>query len=276
MEIPKLGIGTYKLRNGICIDIVEKSMQLGYRHIDTARCYRNEKEIGIAIKNSGINRQDIFITTKIAPNEHGEKAYDAVQSSLVNLQTDYIDLVLIHWPGASKHLPSSKDNLRLRKETWVQLTRSKKEGLVRYIGVSNFITSHLEEFASEPDFEIPYLNQTELHPLCSQPELRSYCARHGIIVQAYSSLGQGDARLMKHPVMIDIATQCSITPSEVLLLWALQQNISVIPKTTSYEHLATNLKLISDEGPRLSHSQLDTLNSLNCDVHFCWDPHTVS
>ncbi len=147
MDIPLVGLGTYQLKGDECVETVINALRLGYRLIDTARCYKNECHIGTAIKQSGIPRRDIFITSKITPAEHGEEsAYERVVDTLANLQISYLDLMLIHWPGASKRLPSSTENQELRRSSWRGLIRAKHEGLVKFIGVSNFMISHLDDF----------------------------------------------------------------------------------------------------------------------------------
>jgi diketogulonate reductase-like aldo/keto reductase len=175
-SFPSFGLGTYKLKGELCVSIVSSALEIGYRLIDTARCYRNEAEIGTAIKRVNIARSSLFITTKIPPTEQGyEEAYNALLSSLETLQTSYIDLVLIHWPGKSKTPLSSPDNKLARLQTWRALKRAQREGLVRFIGVSNFTVRQLEELISEMKNEIipEDLNYENWKPFLNQVAIKS-------------------------------------------------------------------------------------------------------
>lgn len=164
-SLPMVGLGTFQLKGEQCVIVVERALKMGYRLIDTARCYKNEKEVGLAIINSGIPRNELFITSKIAPTEQGENSYDCVENTLKTLGVEYVDLMLIHWPGANKRHPSSEDNKVLRRATWRGLMRSKANGLVRYIGVSNFTVEHLQDFIDICGYEKPVLNQVSLQSL---------------------------------------------------------------------------------------------------------------
>ena len=187
-RIPLFGMGTYQLKKDAAREAVKNAIQEGYRLIDTARIYRNEVEVGEGIRESGIAREDVFITTKIPPTEQGEeKAYQAVLSSLNNLGVSWIDLVLIHWPGSAKTALDSPANTANRQGSWNALVRLQEEGKVRLIGTSNFQIDHLETLKGP----FPAVNQVELHPFLTQEPLREYCASRGGVVQAYSSLKVG-------------------------------------------------------------------------------------
>jgi len=218
--------------------------------------YRNEAEVGLALQQSNVPREEIFVTTKIPPTEQGEvAAYDAVLSSLRQLAVDYIDLVLIHWPGKAKTPLDSPANQEARRGSWRALIRAQREGMVRDIGVSNFTVAHLQDLcfqapASAADRDscaLPAVNQVECHPLCVQRELRALCADRGIALQAYSPLCCGDAEVYGHPQMQallasvrEASAGAVCTPPQLLLLWGLQQGLSVIPKSASRVRLQEN------------------------------------
>ena len=191
-----------------CMDIVSIALQSGYRLIDTARCYKNEAEIGRALRESGIDRADIFVTSKVSTKEMGiEKSYEAVLASLKALDLSYLDLVLIHWPGVKGKPLVSTEHREKRFEAFKALLKAKNDNLVRHVGVSNFTTKHLSELFEDCAKEMismkPYLNQVEVHPLCPQRDLIEFCQTHDIIVQGYSSLGHG--QLLSHDVVKQIS-----------------------------------------------------------------------
>lgn len=274
-KMPLIGLGTFQLKNEECTTIVCHALHYGYRLIDTARCYKNEKFVAAAIKISGIPREKIFITSKIAPNEQGEEnSYEAVKNALLNLNSHWIDLVLIHWPGCAKVALSSIENKIKRISSWRGLMRAKKEGLVKDIGVSNFTIEHLNDLLSIEELESPAINQIEIHPFCIQEDIRQYCREKGIVCQAYSSFGQGSSDLLNHTDIVTISEKYEIQCSEVLLLWAVEQSIPVIPKTTSISHLNLNL-LKSYQQNTLTNEDIKLISNLNRNHHFCWNPSTV-
>jgi diketogulonate reductase-like aldo/keto reductase len=271
-----VGLGTYQVKGEVCTAVVLEALKIGYTSIDTATVYRNGNEIGEAVRCSGIKRENMFITSKIGPSEQGESsAYDAVLRNLAQLGTGYIDLMLIHWPGVAKTSPSSELNRESRKGSWRGLMRAKHEGLVRDIGVSNFNISHLEDFIYDPSLEVPAVNQVELHPLCTQMPLRNFCSSHGIVVQAYSSLGSGANELLHHPLLQNLSVKYNISCSELLLLWAIQQNIPVLPKTKSINRLSINL-LLQCNNVKLLEQDIEDISNLNEDHHFCWNPINIA
>ena len=277
MSLPLLGLGTYKLKGELCADAVVNALEFGYNLIDTARCYRNEQDIGKSL--STISRDKIFITSKVPPDEQGEElAYASVCDSLKKLNTAYIDLMLIHWPGASKRPPTSSENRNLRLGSWRGLIKARNEGLVKFIGVSNFTVDHLKELIEVEGLEVPFVNQVEFHPLCQQRTLLLFCTRHGVKLQAYSSLGSGASELLQHPVILSIATKYTLTVSALLLLWAMQQQVAVIPKATSQKHLLDNYNVFVQyqNGFRLAEEDMNAIGELEKDHHFCWNPSTVT
>lgn len=245
------------------------ALETGYRHIDTAEIYRNERFIGKAIAESGLPRSQIFITSKLSPaNMSFEGAVKACNASLQALNTDYLDLYLIHWPARSGIDMSSELHKEYRKEAWRGLESLYKEGKCRRIGVSNYNVSHLTHLLSYATIK-PYANQIELHPTLQQKETVAYCMEHDIAVIAYSSLGQGD--LIAHSAVVKIATAKSIQPSQVLLLWALQRGFYIIPKSVTDERIAENKRVEELLVQPLTGEQMETLDALEKNKHYCWD-----
>ncbi|KAJ3334223.1 hypothetical protein HDU76_006595 [Blyttiomyces sp. JEL0837] len=263
-------------------NVLTAGIEVGYRSIDTAQVYRNEQDIGDLlaemIADNRIKREEIFITTKISPRNAGEeKAYASVLESLAKLKTEYIDLMLIHWPG-SQGLPlNSPKNAENRKGTWKTLERLKREGKLRQIGVSNFTIRHLRELLSYAEISPAF----EIHPLCYPQETIALCRENGIQVQAYSSLGEGNLLDESNPSLApigDIATKHKASRAQVLLKWALQLEIAVIPKSSSTERVKQNydlhfFKLDEEDMETLSH--LTSAEGLSY-KKYCWDPETVS
>lgn len=276
--MPLIGFGTYKIRGkDIIYEVVDESLKVGFRSIDTAVVYRNEEDIGYALTKLlpkyNLQRSDIFLTTKLSPSEFGNPKgiEESVHRSLKALSTTYIDLYLIHWPAAARIPESSKDNFSLRAKTWSKLVDLKKQGLVRSIGVSNYTIKHLEELLHDQKSELPSVNQVECHPHYRQEELIKYCNEKGIHVQAYSSLGtSSNTSLLKDPTVTKIASQLHVSPAQLLLKWALQQEIGIIPKAVKKEHIRNNIQLdfMIDE------ESMNALSSLP-QCKYTWDPSNV-
>ncbi|XP_043580490.1 aldose reductase-like isoform X1 [Bombus pyrosoma] len=276
--MPLIGFGTYKIQGrDVIYEVVDESLKVGFRSFDTAVVYRNEEDIGYALKNLlpkyNLQRSDIFITTKLSPSEHGDpKGIEkSVQRSLKALNTTYIDLYLIHWPGAAYIPESSTNNPSLRAKTWDKLVELKKQGFIRSIGVSNYTIKHLEELLQNCKDIPPSVNQVELHPHYHQKELIKYCNNKGIHVQAYSSLGTSSStNLLRDPIVVKIATQLNVSPAQLLLNWALQQGIGIIPKAVKKEHIRDNIQLdfVIDE------ESMKALFSLP-QHKYAWDPSNV-
>lgn len=254
----------------------QHSPQLGYVHIDTASVYRNEAAIGRAIRESGVPREQLFITTKLAPKDQGAgKAYAALCQSLQDLGLEYVDLFLIHWPAAAGLKHDDPLNKLRRHESYLELQQGVAEGKIKCLGVSNFEIPHLEGLLADPALTIPpCVNQVECHPFYPQQELRAYCQQHNILLQAYSSLGQGKTDLLAHPVVKAIATKRKMTPAQVLLRWALQQGIPVLPKTISPARMEENLAALHLQLEAEDMQALDALDD-KCHVKFAWDPFQV-
>jgi 2,5-diketo-D-gluconate reductase B len=228
-KIPVLGLGTWQLTGKKCIDIVEKALELGYRHIDTAEVYGNQSEIGKAIKY--FHRSEIFLTSKVWTNHlHYDDVIEACNRTLEELNTDYLDLYLIHWP--STEVPF--------EETFRALEELVVDGKVESVGVSNFTINHLKEALKVAKNPIT-VNQVEFHPYLYQKDLLEFCNKNGIVTTAYSPLGRGS--ILRDEAIKKIADKNNKTSAQVCLKWCLQKGVVVIPKSGSEEHLKENLDI---------------------------------
>ncbi|KAF5273447.1 hypothetical protein FQA39_LY07464 [Lamprigera yunnana] len=241
--IPCIGLGTYLIGGRNATRVLDDALSLGYRAFDTATMYDNEECLGLIFEQllpkHNLKRQNIFLTTKLYPSDHGTEATNAIKTSIKNLRCEYLDLYLIHWPGCYGVSSRSAENLRLRTASWAAMVKAKEEGLVRDIGVSNYTVTHLQQLLNDCQNIKPAINQVEWHPACHQKELKDFCDKEGIILQAYMPLGGN--KLLNNPVVCNVAEKLGKTTAQVLLRWSLQQNIAVIPKASSREHLKENL-----------------------------------
>jgi 2,5-diketo-D-gluconate reductase A len=237
-SIPQLGFGVFKVDPTDAQRVIEDAFEVGYRHIDTAAAYNNEEQVGAAIAASGIPREELFITTKLANPDHksGEitQAFDA---SLTKLGLDYVDLYLIHWPMPDNELFVS---------AWRQCERLYGEHSARAIGVSNFLVPHLETLLEATDI-VPAVNQVELHPIFQQRELHEYAASHGIAVESWGPLGQGKYNLFGMPAIQKIAEAQGKSPAQIVIRWHLQAGNVVIPKSNSRERMTENFEVFDFE-----------------------------
>ena len=264
--MPALGLGTWKAQGEELVRAITQAVKMGYRHIDTAMIYQNERDIGDAIrqliKEGVVSREELFITSKLWNDQHLEEhVAAAAANSLQKLGLDYLDLYLIHWPIAFKPgvvLPESSDDYTsLEKapihKTWRAMEAIKENGLTKHIGVSNFTIKHLE--ALKPYCrEMPEVNQIELHPLLQQTELRDYCQNNDIILTAYAPLGSGDRHqsmksaqepdLMELESIVALAKKYQVSPAQILISWHLNRGCSVIPKAMQSQHLSQNMAAV--------------------------------
>jgi methylglyoxal/glyoxal reductase len=248
VEMPRVGFGVWKVKEGNeVISSVKHAIKPGYRSIDTTAVYQNEEGVGKAIKEAGVPRESLFITSKVWNSDQGyESTLNAFETSLKKLGMNYLDLFLIHWPVAGKY-----------KETWKAIEQLYKDGKVRAIGVSNFHQHHLEDLLGEAEI-IPMVNQIELHPLLSQVELRSYCESKGIRVEAWSPLGNG--RILDNEVLKGIAAKYAKSVAQVILRWDVQHNFITIPKSTNESRIKENADIFDFELTTEEVAQIDMIN----------------
>jgi len=258
---------------------LDSALRCGYRSIDSATIYRNEEDIGLALEElcplQGIKRSDLFLTSKLAPKDQGyDSCVSSVRKSLQNLRTDYLDLYLIHWPGAGGIKVDDPSNATRRLQSWKALEHCYQMGLVRAIGVSNYCIHHLQEMEAYAEIN-PHVLQVEHHPHYVQTALVEYCSRLGIHFQAYSSLGTTvDAQtnpLLNDELVGRLARRYAKTPAQVLLRWATQQEIGVLPKSLNPLHIAENIALDWD----LAKEDVLELNRLEEKRKYAWDPSSV-
>jgi len=260
VQMPVLGLGVYQTPpERVTQNAVKFALKVGYRHVDTARIYGNEADVGEAIRESGIPRKDLFVTTKLWNSNQGyDSTLRACEASLMRLGLDYLDLYLVHFP-----VPD------VRKESWRAMEVLLKKGRCRAIGVSNFTIRHLEELIGESHV-IPSLNQVEFHPFLYQKELLKYCQKQGIQVEAYSPLARGER--LKHPRIGSLAEKYAKTPAQLMIRWGLQRGLVVIPKSTREERIRENSQVFDFD---ISDDDIRSLDSLNEDLRLNWDPTNV-
>jgi diketogulonate reductase-like aldo/keto reductase len=258
-EIPQVGLGVWQISRGDATrNAVTAALRHGYRHIDTARIYGNETDVGEGIRASGIPRGDIFVTTKLWNEDQGfDRALRAFDASLSRLGLDYLDLYLIHWPVSAKRLDS-----------WRALERLYEEKRARAIGVSNYLRPHLEELLARAR-TVPAVNQIELSPFLQQRDAREVCAAHGIVVEAYSPLTHG--RRLAHPAVVKIAENVRRSPAQVLLRWGIQHGLVTLPKSAHEPRIVENAALFDFSLDPAAMAELDALEE---GLATGWDPRT--
>lgn len=255
-EIPSVGLGVFRASPRETRSAVKEALSLGYRHIDTAQIYGNEADVGAAVKESGLPREEIFVTTKLWNSEQGyDSALRAFDASLARLGLGYVDLFLLHWPVPKKRLDS-----------WRALEKLYSEGKARAIGVSNFMTHHLKELLSHAKVA-PAVNQIEASPFLQQRDVREMCQKSQIVVEAYSPLTKG-ARL-DHSVVAEVAKRCQRSPAQVLLRWGLESGMVVLPKSTSRARIEENISLFDFT---LAPPEMKMLDALEEGFVTGWDP----
>ncbi|KAM8881383.1 glyoxal reductase-like isoform 1-T2 [Synchiropus picturatus] len=274
-QMPILGLGTYELRSqDEVLTAVDAALACGYRSFDSAAVYQNESELGKALRELmpkyGLTRGDVFVTSKLDPKDHGEKAREAVLHSLDLLQLDYIDLLLIHWPGTEGMLVQDPRNIGNRAQSWIALEQLYAEGKLKSIGVSNYTPTHMRQLVKNCKVR-PAVLQVEFHPRLCQKELRSVCAELGVCFQAYSSLGKGE--FISDPVVAEIATKYGRTSAQVLLRWAVQQGVPVLPKSSNPDRIKENAAIFDFT---LDDTDMDRLSALDCGQRTDpYDPYEV-
>ncbi|MFC7370223.1 aldo/keto reductase [Fictibacillus iocasae] len=248
VKMPWLGLGVYKAEEGEQVErAIQHALHAGYRSIDTAKLYENEHGVGKAVRESGIPREEIFVTTKLWNTDQGyESALTAFNESLEKLQLNYVDLYLIHWPVANKY-----------KESWRALEEIYRQGKAKAIGVSNFTISQLEDLMSSANVK-PMINQVEFHPYLTQKELLAYCSEQGIQLEAWRPLVKGD--ILQEPVLLKIAEQHSKTAAQVVLRWNLQCGVVTIPKSVNKNRIRENAEIFDF---KLSPEEMQAIDGLN-------------
>jgi diketogulonate reductase-like aldo/keto reductase len=256
-RIPQVGLGVWQTPRGqVTRTAVSFALKHGYRHVDTARIYGNETDVGVGVRESGLPRADVFVTTKLWNEDQGyDRALKAFEASLARLGMEYVDLYLIHWPVAG-----------LRLDSWRALERIFSEKRARAIGVSNFLLSHLRELIDASEV-VPAVNQIELSPFLQRRETVAFCQKNGIVVEAYSPLTHG-ARL-DHPVLLELARRVHRSPAQVLLRWGIQKQVVVLPKSTRPERIAENADIFDFALDDQAMSELDGLEE---GLATGWDP----
>jgi diketogulonate reductase-like aldo/keto reductase len=260
VEMPILGLGVYQMPSGgqtkrACLD----AFAAGYRLIDTASMYGNETDVGAAVAESGLSREDVFITTKVWNNDHGyERTLKAFERSQRALGLDYVDLYLVHWPGGG-----------LRKETWKAMEALLKEGRCRAVGVSNYMIPHLKETLGYAEV-VPAVNQVEFHPWLYQMDLLEFCQREKIQLEAYSPLSR--ARKLDSPILARIGSHYDKTPAQVMIRWGLQHGLVEIPKSTHKERIFENANVFDFQ---LADSDMKEIDSIDRESRVSWDPTKI-
>lgn len=261
-EIPAIGLGTWDLRGATCEACVDFALGMGYRHIDTAAMYENERQVGNAVRASSVPRSDIFLTTKVWPDDAGDGACQrSVEASLSRLRLDYVDLVLLHWPNPDVPLP----------ETMGALGEVKRRGLARHIGVSNFTAKLLREAVARSEEPVA-VNQVEFHPYLDQSAVHGECRKHAVALTAYSPLAKG--RVFDDPMLREIGERHDKTPGQVTLRWLVQQKgVIAIPRSSKPEHIAEAFDI---DGFALSEDEMQRIAALGTSagrlVNLSWAP----
>lgn len=259
VEMPVLGLGTAGATGRACIAAVSEALRIGYRLVDTASMYGNEREVGIGLRKSGVPREDVFVTTKVATREQGLVSTSrACERSLHRLGLDYVDLYLIHWPSRRKRL-----------ETWRAMEKLLESEKTRAIGVSNFMAHHLQEIRQASAL-VPAVNQIEVSPFLQQRDVVAYCQGWGVQIEAYSPLTRG--RRLSDPTLLRIGTVNGKTSAQVLLRWSLQHGFVAIPKSVRPRRIRENAELFDFT---LGRRDMEALDALDQGLHFDWDPTRI-
>jgi 2,5-diketo-D-gluconate reductase A len=250
-RVPQLGYGTYKIAPDQTVSAVRTALEVGYRHIDTAQMYRNEQAVGRAIRESGVDRADVFVTSKLNNGDHKpDDARRAFDDTLAALGFDYVDLFLIHWPLPTRY---GGDFV----STWRTLEDFKNDGRARSIGVSNFRVAHLQRLARESD-TLPAVNQVELHPYFANDEVCTYGREHGIVIEAWAPIARGT--VVDDPEVTRIARAVDRTPAQVVLRWHIQRGDVVFPKSVTPHRIRENYRLFDFD---LGDAEMAALSALN-------------
>ena len=258
-KIPTLGLGTYQLLGKDARASVTYALEAGYRHIDTAKAYNNEEEIGMEISNSSIPRKELFIATKLDNDAHGySESINALEKSLMRLGMEYVDLYLIHWPSNGKRI-----------ETWKAFQDMQEKGLVKSIGVSNFTVDHLQELMDKGNI-VPAVNQIEFNPYVYQKDIADFCNKNNITIEAYTPLAR--AKKFNDQDIKNLSKKYGKTLAQIFLRWSIQHEAVVIPKSKSKERIIENSQIFDFE---LTEDDMHILNAKHENLRASADPHTI-
>lgn len=266
LEIDQIGLGMWENKDEeICNKAIATALECGYRHFDTAQTYCNEEILGEALQTGyktipNLKREDLFITTKLwNDNQYFKHVWPSFEISLENLQTDYVDLFLVHFPVTE-----------LRRPAWTRMQEILESGKAKSIGVSNYTIKHLEELLRECDVK-PAINQVEIHVYLQQKELRDYCAENDILIEAYSPLAHGNG--LDNEVLVKIAAKHNKTTAQIMIKWCLEMNLVVIPKSSTPSRIIENIDVFDF---KLDPEDLSMIADLERNYRTCWDPTNVS
>ncbi|XP_076829801.1 putative oxidoreductase ZK1290.5 isoform X2 [Brachyhypopomus gauderio] len=266
-KIPILGLGTSHMGGYSHEAVVYALRECGLRHIDTAKRYGCEEALAKAVAESGVPREDLWITSKLWPSDYGyHNAKEACRASRVRLGVDYLDLYLMHWPDC---MDSGRSNREVRAETWRALEEMYDEGLCRAIGVSNFLVPHLDELKEDCSV-VPHVNQVEFHPFQQPWELVHYCQKEGIAFQGYCPLAKGQALL--HPLILQLAEKYGRSAAQICIRWSVQNGVITIPKSTKPQRIFENCKVFEFQ---LEETDMAAMHALHDGRHVSWDPTRV-
>ncbi len=258
-KIGKIGFGVFRMENDtVSKDVILKALEVGYRHIDTAKAYNNEEVVGQAIKESGLKREELFITTKLSNQDmRDDNVKGALLTSLEKLQLDYVDLYMTHWPVKDKYIKS-----------YVELEEYQKQGLIKSLGVSNLQIHHFEELLKHCSV-IPTVNQIEVNPYLANNEVVKYCQENNILVEAYSPLCSNKNDVLSEPVLVELASKYNKSSAQIILRWLLQRNILPLVKSNTVSRLTDNFNIFDFE---LDEASMQKINAMNTNTRSMSDP----
>lgn len=268
IDIPCIGYGTFQTPDGKSVeDGVKEALKIGYRHIDTAYFYQNEKGVGKAIRESGVKREDIFVTSKLWNSDRGyESAKAAFEKTMDNLGLEYLDLFLIHWPAIKKQFDNAEE---INAETWKAFEEIYETGRVKAIGLSNFLPHHIDELMKTAKIK-PMVNQIEFHPGFAQIETAKYCLENDIVVEAWSPLGRKE--VLENETLVELAKKYNKSTAQICIRWVLQHDILPLPKSVTPSRILENSQVFDFE---ISEDDMKTIDNIPCCGGQCANPDDV-
>ena len=267
-KIPCIGYGTFQTPDGKSVeDGVKEALKIGYRHIDTAYFYQNEKGVGKAIRESGVKREDIFVTSKLWNSDRGyESAKAAFEKTMDNLGLEYLDLFLIHWPAIKKQFDNAEE---INANTWKAFEEIYETGRVKAIGLSNFLPHHIDELMKTAKIK-PMVNQIEFHPGFAQIETAKYCLENDIVVEAWSPLGRKE--VLENETLVELAKKYNKSTAQICIRWVLQHDILPLPKSVTPSRILENSQVFDFE---ISEDDMKTIDNIPCCGGQCANPDDV-